>query len=134
MESQIERYQDDYYKAIADCHKAGNSNVFIKFMLERISEALDAFVIQAALETADSPYVRRLLACIAPGASYSAAELLTLLGLKSRQTLRMHYLDPAIHEGLVEMTIPEKPSSRNQRYRRTEAWMLREQNRTFESG
>ena len=120
VESQIERHQDAYYRAIADCHKAGNSNVFIEFMLERISEALDAFAVQAALETADSPYVGRLLACMAPGASYSALQLLTLLGLKSRQTLRMHYLDPAIREGLVEMTIPEKPSSRNQRYRRTE--------------
>ena len=120
VESQIERHQDDYYKAIADCHAAGSSNVFIEFMLERISEALDAFAVQAALETADSPYVRRLLASMTPGASYSATELLTLLGLKSRQTLRMHYLDPAIREGLVEMTIPEKPSSRNQRYRRTE--------------
>ena len=120
VESQIERYQDDYYKAIADCHAAGSSNVFIEFMLERISEALDAFSIQAASETIDSPYVARLLACMAFGASYSAAELLTLLGLRSRQTLRMHYLDPAIQEGLVEMTIPEKPSSRNQRYRRTE--------------
>ena len=120
VESQIERYQDAYYKAIADCHKAGKSNVFIEFMLERISEALDTFAVQAVSESADSPYVGRLLACMAPGVSYSALQLLTLLGLKSRQTLRMHYLDPAIREGLVVMTIPEKPSSRNQRYRRTE--------------
>ena len=75
---------------------------------------------QAASDAADSPCVERLLECMAPGVSYSAVQLLTLLGLKSRQTLRMHYLDPAIQEGLVEMTIPEKPSSRNQRYRRTQ--------------
>ena len=119
VESQIERYQEAYYDAIADCHRTGNSNLFIEFMLQRILETLKIFAVQAASDAADSPYVERLLECMAPGVSYSAVQLLTLLGLKSRQTLRMHYLDPAIQEGLVEMTIPEKPSSRNQRYRKT---------------
>ena len=119
VESQIERYQGAYYKAIADCHKAGSSTVFIEFMLEQIDETLDAFTVREdAAAGADSPYVERLLMCMDPDLSYSAAQLLILLGLKSRQTLRMHYLDPAMQKGLVEMTIPEKPSSRNQRYRR----------------
>jgi hypothetical protein len=42
------------------------------------------------------------------------------LGLKDRKSFRERYLGPALAEGLVEMTIPAKPSSRLQKYRLTE--------------
>lgn len=42
--------------------------------------------------------------------------LMVLLGLKSKETLRRNYLNPAIEEGLVRMTLPDKPKSKNQRY------------------
>ena len=38
------------------------------------------------------------------------------LEIKSKETLRTTYLDPAIEEKLVELTIPEKPTSKNQMY------------------
>jgi hypothetical protein len=41
------------------------------------------------------------------------------LGLKARKNFRLLYLVPAIEAGLVEMTIPEKPNSRLQKYRLT---------------
>ncbi|MER2151789.1 MAG: Fic family protein [Candidatus Limivicinus sp.] len=41
---------------------------------------------------------------------------MVLLGLKSKETLRRNYLNPAIEEGLVRMTLPDKPKSKNQRY------------------
>lgn len=40
IESQIEKFQDDYYAAISHCHKAGSSDYFIEFMLEKIDEVL----------------------------------------------------------------------------------------------
>lgn len=30
IESQIEKFQEDYYQAIAVCHSAGNSDIFIE--------------------------------------------------------------------------------------------------------
>lgn len=39
-----------------------------------------------------------------------------LLGLKSKETLRKNYINPAIELGVVKMTLPDKPNSRNQRY------------------
>ena len=38
------------------------------------------------------------------------------LGLKSRETFRKNYMNPALELGIVQMTIPDKPNSRNQRY------------------
>lgn len=38
------------------------------------------------------------------------------LGLKSKETFRKNYMNPAMELQLVQMTIPEKPKSRNQRY------------------
>ena len=38
-----------------------------------------------------------------------------LLRLKSRDELRNNYLNPAIEAGLIQMTLPDRPTSRNQR-------------------
>lgn len=38
------------------------------------------------------------------------------LGIKSRNSFRDNYLKPAIEAGLIGMTIPDKPTSKNQRY------------------
>ena len=43
------------------------------------------------------------------------------LSLKHRPTFRANYLHPALDAGLIEMTLPDKPSSRLQKYRLTEA-------------
>ncbi len=41
------------------------------------------------------------------------------LNLSHKGHFRRAYLQPALKSGLVEMTIPDKPTSRNQRYRLT---------------
>jgi ATP-dependent DNA helicase RecG len=41
------------------------------------------------------------------------------LGLSDREHFRKAYLAPALEQGLVEMTQPDKPNSRSQRYRLT---------------
>lgn len=65
MESQIEKFQEEYYNIIAKCHVNGNSDEFIEFMLEMIDQILDEVMDQmnkADVET--SEYVKRLLACM----------------------------------------------------------------------
>ena len=47
-------------------------------------------------------------------------ELQELLGLNHREHFRANYLKPALDLGLIEMTIPDKPNSRLQKYRLTE--------------
>ena len=38
------------------------------------------------------------------------------LNLKSKETLRKNYINPAIEAGLIKLTIPDKPRSKNQMY------------------
>ena len=117
LESQIERFQTEYYDAIARCHINGNSDIFIEFMLDMIDRILDEFILQAEQSGAGiSAYVKKLLDIMESDVPYTSAEILTLLGLKSKETLRKHYLNPAISLGLIRMTVPDKPNSRNQRY------------------
>jgi len=41
------------------------------------------------------------------------------LGLADREHFRKTYLAPALEQGVIEMTLPDKPNSRSQRYRLT---------------
>ena len=47
------------------------------------------------------------------------AELQELLSIKNRDYFRTDYLIPAISNGYIELTIPDKPNSPNQKYRLT---------------
>ena len=47
------------------------------------------------------------------------AELQEVLSIKNRDYFRTDYLNPAIDQGYVEPTIPDKPNSQNQKYRLT---------------
>ena len=117
LESQIERFQEDYYDAIAKCHLNGNSDLFIEFMLEMIDQILDEVIAQVNKANAEtSEYVKRLLNCMEYDVPYTANAIMELLGLKSKETLRKNYLNPAMKLGLIRMTVPDKPNSRNQRY------------------
>lgn len=64
--------------------------------------------------------VVRLLRVLVDGA-LPPSEIQHRLGLKHRPTFRANYLHPALTAGWVEMTLPDKPTSRLQRYRLTEA-------------
>ena len=48
----------------------------------------------------------------------SMTEILEHLNLKHRYNVKHRYLDPLIEGGFLEMTIPEKPNSRSQKYKR----------------
>ncbi len=50
----------------------------------------------------------------------SRETLQNLLKLQDRKSFRERYLQPALAEGFIEMTIPGKPNSRLQRYRLTD--------------
>lgn len=117
IESQIEKFQDEYYAAIAQCHSAGESTFFIEFMLTQIDRILDELSPQI-LKDGEQPsqYVEKLLAVMEENVPYTGSALMEKLNLKSRESFRKNYLHPAMERGLIQRTIPEKPNSKNQRY------------------
>ena len=117
IESQIEKFQNEYYEAIAKCHAEGNSNTFIKFMLEQIDKILSEIIEQVTPgDESISEYVKRLLDVMEYDTPYTLTSLMNLLELKSKETIRRHYIHPALKLNLIQMTLPDKPQSRNQRY------------------
>ena len=110
IESRIEEFQEEYYEAISRCHAEGESTIFIEFMLAQIDKILDE--VSAQIHEDDerrTEYVKKLLAVMEYDTPYTAKALMQKLG-------RRNYLHPAEELNLIKMTIPDKPSSRNQRY------------------
>ena len=66
-----------------------------------------------------TPPVEVLIRLLGQAGALGNAEIRTHLGLKDRTHLRERYLDPALADGVIEPTIPEKPNSRLQKYRLT---------------
>lgn len=117
IESQIEKFQDEYYDAIAKCHVEGAATVFIEFMLSQIDKILDDISIQIGADNEQlSEYIKKLLEVMEYDIPYTSKALMEKLGLKSKEGFRRNYLHPAIEMNLIRMTIPDKPNSRNQRY------------------
>ncbi len=117
LESRIHEFQDEYYEAIAACHSTGRSDTFIEFMLDKINLTLDWALTQITGEDAYlSEHVRRLLNVMEYDVPYTAAQIMSALGLKSKENLRKLYINPALEKGLIVMGLPNKPTSRNQTY------------------
>lgn len=117
IESQIEKFQEEYYNAIARCHIDGASTKFIEFMLVQIDKILGDISVQICEENGQfSECIKKLLEVMEYDIPYTGKVLMEKLGIKSREGFRRNYLRPAIEANLLRMTIPEKPNSRNQRY------------------
>ena len=117
IESQIQKFQNEYYEAIAKCHVEGESTLFIEFMLAQIDKILDDISVQISEDNEQlSEYLKRLLEVMEYDVPYTSNTLMEKLGLKSKEGFRRNYIRPAIDMNLIRMTIPDKPNSRNQRY------------------
>ena len=119
IENMIEKNQQNYYDAIAKAHVDGESTFFVEFMLDMIDKALDELnVVTNMIKTESSVNVKRLVD-IMDEDPMSANEIMIRLNIKHKDTLRNKYLNCAIRDGYVQMTIPDKPKSKNQRYYKT---------------
>lgn len=117
IESIIKKKQQNYYDAISKSNQEGVSTKFIEFMLDAIIETMQETLMQSNIETSSlSTQAKRLLDVFENGVPYTTLELMQKVNMKSRSSFKKHYLDPLLQSGMIEMTIPETPNSRNQRY------------------
>lgn len=105
IESQIEKFQSDYYDAIARCHVTGNSTYFIEFMLSQIDKILDELSAQITEDNEQlSETIKKLLDVMEYDIPYTSSSLMEKLELKSREGFRRNYLHPALELNLIRMT------------------------------
>jgi Fic family protein len=117
VESLVHAHQSEYYEALRESTEQSDSAPFIDFILRMIEAALHSATPQAAPQV--TPQVGKLLQVLKGEMSREALQ--ERLGLKDRQSFRARYLKPALDAGLIEMTQPDRPNSRSQRYRLTDA-------------
>ncbi|MEX2442819.1 MAG: Fic family protein [Alkalispirochaeta sp.] len=115
VESLIFEYQSEYYDALRRSTVETDSASFISFMLRMILETVTVVTPQVTPQL--TPQVGELLAVVT--GEMGREELQTALGLSDRKSFRERYLAPALNAGLIEMTVPDKPTSRLQKYRLT---------------
>ena len=116
VETLIHERRQEYYDALAVSDKAASSTAFVEYMLRVIQDALLDLSQTEQVRVQVTEQVKRLIAALGDNV-LSAKELMALLKLKHRPTFNNNYLKPALKNGLIEMTVPDKPNSSRQKYR-----------------
>ena len=118
VEDLIRSRQEEYYKALGKSDRDADSSAFVEFLLQVILDTLQNTTVVGndEVEEQKDPLVDTLREAIGID-TLSATEIMKRLGLSHRPTFRQNYLNPALSHGVIEMTIPDKPNSRNQKYR-----------------
>jgi Fic family protein len=122
VESMVHAHQSEYYQAINLSTQKTDSAPFVEFMLGVILETVQSTAGNNTQQVGQqvTPQVEALIKALHRGDKpQTRNELQAHLSLKDRESFRERYLKPALEAGLVEMTIPDKPNSRLQRYRLT---------------
>lgn len=116
IETIIKDNQEEYYKAIAYSTSQGKSNIFITFMLDCLNEAIKELFADTKNHLNHINAQISALMKVMESYPQSATELMGKLNLKSRAGFSNNYLSPALDMGLIGMTEPDKPTSKNQKY------------------
>jgi Fic family protein len=116
VESLVYEHQAEYYAMLNKSTKNAESSVFIEFMLRMIRSAVMSLSTPEVTPSV-TPEVRKMLA-ILKGEMFRK-EIQQILGLKDEKHFRTAYQQSAIAAGLIEMTAPDRPHSRLQKYRLT---------------
>lgn len=121
VEEVIRERQEAYYDAFRRSNKEANGTAFVQFMLDTILDALMKIDVIGTREehgeTSTNEYIQRLVEVLGED-ELSSSELMERCGLSHRASFRKNYLIPALEKGWIEMTIPDRPNSPHQRYRK----------------
>ena len=127
MESILYQNRTQYYQAIEAARKANDSGVFIEFTLSAIYDIITAqekHQVKREDRHQDDYHVEwsdiQLAVLNALGSkSLSRKEIYAAIGRNGDSRSFKRNIQPLIDAGLVEMTVPDKPNSKLQKYRLT---------------
>ncbi|MEA4964149.1 Fic family protein [Lutispora sp.] len=113
VETVIQERQDVYYAALSEADRIANATPFIEFLLQAILDTLIEIEGDQMPTERINPYIQLFLDKLGND-ELSAGEIMKRMGLKNRPAIRKTYLQPALNSQLIEMTLPNKPNSKNQ--------------------
>ena len=117
IEELIQSRQKEYYDALGAADKQADSAGFVELILEIIRDSLTEITVIGRSTDQDKTPIERILSALGDE-TLSATDLMERLGLSHKPTFRKNYLNPALEQKLIERTIPNKPNSKNQKYRK----------------
>jgi Fic family protein len=125
MESVIYKNRPQYYKAIEDARDVNDSGAFIEFTLSAIYDVIakDAKRKKKHQDKhqVESSDVQITILKLLETQTLSRKEIFTAIGMNSDSRSYKRHIEPLIEKGFVEMTVPDKPNSKLQKYRLSQA-------------
>jgi Fic family protein len=120
VETVIRHQQAEYYAALSAADKASDATGFVEYMLKALLSAMQE-VVEAPSQhqvgtkselTVEQSYVLAILK-----GEMTLMALMKEVNRSDRSKFRSQVLNPLMDAGLVEPTIPDKPTSSKQKYR-----------------
>ncbi len=112
VETLIHEHQQEYYAAINRSTQNGDAATFIEFMLRMILDATPRAQSEAQVGAQSEAILHALVQ-----APLSANQLIVHLNLRRKTGAFKRSIQQLLQAGQIEYTLPEKPSSRLQKYR-----------------
>ena len=132
MESVIFQNRPEYYDSLYHGQHTGDSGKFIEFALASLLSALNTMYTNSLVSAPEEHKVEhqvehqaeltdtqvKVLKTLEHQA-LSRKEIFTAIGLNGDSRSFKRHIEPLLEAGLLEMTVPDKPNSRLQKYRLT---------------
>ena len=129
MESILYQNRPRYYRAIEDSSSANDSGVFIEFTLSALLNSIidqvkhqeehqEGHQDKHQVELTETQ--RSILEALEEG-TLSRREIFAGIGINGDTRAFKRHIEHLLTEGLVEMTVPDKPNSKLQKYRLTDS-------------
>ena len=120
VETVIRHQQAQYYAALSAADKASDATGFVEYMLKALLSAMQEVVEAPSrhqVGTKSELNAEQLQVLSKFDGDMSITALMNILKRTDRSKFRSQILNPLMAAGLVEQTIPEKPTSSKQKYR-----------------
>jgi Fic family protein len=124
METVVHEMRPQYYQTLHDAQRTNDSGAFVEFALSAI---LDTIVEQSKHQVehpekhqVDLSDIQLAVLKTLKGKTRSRKEIFAAIRMSGDTRSYKRNIEPLLADGLIEMTVPDKPSSRLQKYRLTD--------------
>ena len=121
MESVLYQNRPQYYQAIEDARKANDSGVFIEFTLSALFEIIAEQAKHQVKHQVDLTDTQIAVLKSLGNKTFSRKEIFAAIEMNGDSRSFKRHIEPLLDAGLIEMTVPDKPNSRLQKYRLTDS-------------